>query len=111
MGFRRNYTVITKVDGEDANGNWIEGVPTPKPVMMSVQPLGADDMKSFPEGRKTSGAVKCYTSEILPDGSDGVAAPFELEANGKLYECVASFPFQSGVISHWRYYMEYRKNL
>lgn len=111
MGFRKPYTIIEKVDGEDANGNWIPGIPKKRQVRMSVQPLTAEDMKAFPEGRKVGGAVKCYTSESLPDGADGVSAPFQLEAFGKLYECVAPFPFQSDVINHYRYFMEYRKNL
>lgn len=49
----------------DENGRWSEGQPVVLDIVAVVQPLNAHEMVRLPEGRRTTGAVKVYSTSAL----------------------------------------------
>ncbi|WP_454691132.1 hypothetical protein [Achromobacter aloeverae] len=110
-GFRRPVDVKPRAEGQYVQGRWVEGADVaPITILASVQPATVGDydrLQPLPEGRRIRAAVRIYTDVLLnvagADWRNGDrliwgASPFAGE-----YLIVAVSPWQSGVISHYRY--------
>lgn len=49
----------------DQNGRWVEGAPQLLDVLAVVQPLASHEVVLLPEGKRTKGSVKLYTTSRL----------------------------------------------
>lgn len=109
--FRRPHTIRTRRPGYRERGHWIEGEPGPdRTIQASVQPAKATDyeqLEANPEGRRISAAVRIYSSEVLnvagQDWTNGDCLVWGAGPTGGEYLVVGVAPWQSGVISHFRY--------
>lgn len=111
MGFRSPQLILREAPGsyDSSTGLYAPGARTHFTVPASVQPLSAADMQTMPEGRESRGMVKMYTSKELQvatkqvEAGDEMKQPDRLVWRGNVYELSDSDPYQSNVISHFRY--------
>lgn len=109
--FRRPQTIRTRQAGYRQRGHWVEGEPGPdRTIQASVQPAKAadyDQLEANPEGRRISAAVRIYSSEVLnvagQDWTNGDRLVWGAGPTAGEYLVVGVAPWQSGVISHFRY--------
>ena len=87
------------------NGTWVPGARSDTATLASVQPVViGQDLQALPEGRHLSDFIKLYTSDRLLVTADGEGVqPDIVVFDGYGYELVSSAPYQSGVISHYKY--------
>lgn len=101
--FRYQVTVETPAPGSYQDGVWGEGVPVVSTVMGTVQPVRNSDLEKLPTGRQWSDVVRLYTStEIQSLGTS--TNPACIVWQGHRYEIIAHEAWQSGIISHHKYY-------
>ncbi len=90
------------------DGNWVNGIETPIIIQASVQPLGDKDIKmlTLPQGRFYTDIVRIYTAVELVTVKDKGEnqQPDKLIWRGNAYELSSGFPWQSGVIPHFKYF-------
>lgn len=103
MGFRSAQTIIRRGAGVYSGGQWVEGSDTNLTIYASVQPANGEELKALPEGYRTKETLKLYSSdELIPLGDN--RRPDILLWRGAQYEISLKGPWQSGVISHFKYY-------
>lgn len=113
MGFRKKINVLRCSPGEfNDDGNYQEGKREIVNITASLQPLNRDDLTLFSDdGGRTPARLKLYTStELYPymeenelrQGIKGDVVLY-LERHWQVVKCD---PFQSGVISHYRAYVQ-----
>lgn len=109
MSLRRPYTIRRRAPGAYVNGRWVPGTAgAAETIRASVQPAQLSDydmLEPLPEGRRVESLVRVYTSVLLQ-----VAGNESPTASGDLldlpqgeYVFMAVSPWQSGIISHYRY--------
>lgn len=111
MGFRSSQMILREAPGayDPATGLWVPGTRSHFSVFASVQPMTADDMKTLPEGRRSEGMVKMYTSTQLRavhvqlTSTDKPGQPDRLVWQNNVYELAFEDPYRSNVINHYRY--------
>lgn len=109
--FRRPVQVIRRAAGQWVGGRWVEGPDGPADtIMASVQPatLSDDDtLQALPEGRRVEAMVRVYTDAVLTvagaDNTNGDRVVWPHGPRPGHYLVRAVSPWQSGVISHYRY--------
>lgn len=110
--FRRPVQVIRRGAGQWVAGRWIEGADGPlDTIMASVQPATLsedyDTLQALPEGRRVEAMVRVYTDAVLAvagaadTNGDRIVWPHGPRPGNYLVRAVS--PWQSGVISHYRY--------
>ena len=107
MNFRKPQTIKRKSDGEWVNGRWVESGEVEATILASVQPLRKGDydmLENQMSGMKLKGAVRIYTNDVLNVAGDDLTGGDVLVWLGKNYRIVGVSEWQSGVISHYRYY-------
>lgn len=107
MNFRKPQTIKRKGEGSYINGRWVEGVESTLTILASVQParkVDYDMLENQKSGMKLKGAVRIYTTDVLNVAGDDIADGDVLVWLGKNYRIVGVSEWQSGVISHNRYY-------
>lgn len=102
--FRKPVTVKRTTAGAYVNGFWVEGGEvTPAPVIRaSVQPASQDDMQLLPEGRRTTGAYRLYTNDVL-FLANGTQNADIVTIAGADYEVMADASWQNSIINHRSY--------
>lgn len=65
---QHSLTVYPVTQARGADGRTADTLGTPIPVKASVQPLNAKERALLPEGKRTTAAVKLYTSTALAIG-------------------------------------------
>ncbi|CAP41317.1 hypothetical protein [Bordetella petrii] len=111
MGFRRPQTIRPRAEGGYVKGRWVEGADAaPYTIQASVQPARLSDhdvLQPNPEGRRITAAVRIYTTAVLnvagQDDQNGDRLVWDRAPHPGEYLVVAVSPWQSGVISHYRY--------
>lgn len=108
MSFRSPQVIVRQSPGSHVNGNWVPGIETPVIIQASVQPLSDKDMKmiTLPAGRVYADVVRIYTAlelVTLEDKGEN-QQPDKLIWRGNAYELSSGFPWQSGVIPHYKYF-------
>ena len=108
--FRNDYTVKRMTGGTYIKGQWTPGDREDLTISMSVQPVTGKELENMNVGRRNIGKIKCYTDEELqiskPD--EDFTGDLVLFQND-LYEIIAKEPWQSGIINHYKYYAEFRR--
>ena len=107
MNFRKPQSIKRNGDGSYINGRWVEGVESELTILASVQParkVDYDMLENQKSGMKLKGAVRIYTADTLNVAGDDMADGDVLVWLGKNYRIVGVSEWQSGVISHNRYY-------
>lgn len=109
--FRRPVQMIRRGAGQWVAGRWIDGADgPPHTIMASVQPAALSDydtMQALPEGRRVEAMVRVYTDAVLAvagaadTNGDRIVWPHGPRPGNYLVRAVS--PWQSGVISHYRY--------
>ena len=109
--FRRPVEVIRRGAGQWVAGRWIDGADgPPHTIMASVQPATLSDydtLQALPEGRRVEAMVRVYTDAVLAvagaadTNGDRIVWPHGPRPGNYLVR--AASPWQSGVISHYRY--------
>jgi hypothetical protein len=106
--FRRPQTIRTRQVGYRQRGHWEPG--PDRTIQASVQPAKAadyDQLEANPEGRRIRAAVRIYSSEVLnvagQDWTNGDRLVWGAGPTAGEYLVVGVAPWQSGVISHFRY--------
>lgn len=109
--FRRPVQVIRRGAGQWVAGRWIDGADgPPHTIMASVQPATLSDydtLQALPEGRRVEAMVRVYTDAVLAvagatdTNGDRIVWPHGPRPGNYLVRAVS--PWQSGVISHYRY--------
>lgn len=107
-GFRTAQTILRQVPGGYVDGVWISGAESTVIIQASVQPLRDSDIKmvTLPQGRLLQDIVRIYTNDELvtvEDKGDN-QQPDKLVWRGTTYELSSRFDWQSGVISHFKYF-------
>lgn len=101
--FRYQVTVETPGPGSYQDGVWVDGVPVVTTVMGTVQPVRNDDLDKLPTGRQWGDVVRLYTDSAIPVLSEN-RNPSTIVWQGHRYEIIAHEAWQSGIISHHKYY-------
>lgn len=112
MSLRYRVQIRRRAPGAYVAGRWVAGaLGMPEFIMATVQPAQLSDydqMQALPEGRRVDGMVRVYTDAMLqfsaeaPDAS-GDALDWPAGQLDRPYLFVARSPWQSNVISHYRY--------
>ena len=106
-GFRKQQTIIPRAPGQYVKGEWVDGADgTPITIRASVQPASSgdyDQMQAEQPGRRVERMVRIYTDARLAVAGEGSTNGDFLSWMGERYLVVAVSPWQSGVISHYRY--------
>lgn len=111
--FRSPQTLIRRGPGAWVAGRWVEGVddPTPLILLASVQParqIDYDQMAALHEGRRIEAMVRIYTDAVLnvagADDSNGDRLVWPYAPRPGEYLVIDVSPWQSRVISHYRYW-------
>jgi hypothetical protein len=109
MSLRRPYQIRRRAPGAWVAGRWVPGAPgEAETIRASVQPATLSDydlMQALPEGRRVESMVRVYTDvQVQVAGNeDPVASGDLLDLPQGEYVFVAVSPWQSGIISHFRY--------
>ena len=96
------------VYGDD--GRWVEGETTVFTIRCTVQPLNQTEIQNLSEGERSTGrTLKIYTKALLntpAQGIDGVLPQTadRVMVDGVEYEVFGKANYNSGIISHNRYY-------
>ena len=95
--FRRSLSITRKGVGSynSVTGLHQDGMPDTVSIKASIQPATVDDLKSLPEGRRTDGAYKLYSDDLIK-----VEDIFEI--NGDSYEVAMCEPWSNGVVNHYK---------
>ncbi len=111
MGFRRPQAIRRRAPGQYERGRWVDGAALADiTIAASVQPAKAGDydmLQANPEGRRVRAAVRIYTDAVLnvagQDWTNGDRLVWDAGPLAGEYLLVGVSPWQSGVISHYRY--------
>lgn len=103
MGFRSAQNIIRRGIGLYSGGQWVEASDVALTIYASVQPANGEELKALPEGLRSRDTVKLYSSDELITLGDN-RRPDILVWRGSQYEISLKGPWQSGVISHFKYY-------
>jgi len=107
-GFRSPQIIVRQMPGAYVDGNWVPGMETPIMIQASVQPLSNTDIKmlNLPQGRVMTDVMRIYTAVELVTMEDKGEnqQPDKLIWRGTAYELSSKFPWQSGVIPHFKYF-------
>lgn len=96
------YTADSYVKGKLVKG----GIDSTFTVMISVQPLSAEEVQYLPEGRRVSSSFTIYCAKdtnLVTAEEESPNPPDTVELFGKVYEVNSLFNWQNEVISHQRY--------
>lgn len=112
MSLRYPVNIQRRAAGAYVAGRWVPGALGPvERIMATVQPAQLADydvLQPLLEGRRVEGVVRVYTAaQIAIAGRDaGVSGDELIWPNGmrqQNYVFMASSPWQSGIIPHFRY--------
>ncbi|KUE88888.1 hypothetical protein ASL20_09690 [Cupriavidus necator] len=110
--FRKPTQIRRRTVGRWEGGRWIEGDDTGiETILASVQPVSLsdqDELQARLEGRRIEAAVRIYTTAVLnvagADDRNGDRLIWPHGSRQGDYLVVSVSPWQSGVISHYRYH-------
>ena len=91
--------------GSYVQGRWTPGTPAVIQFSASVQPLRGKELEALPEGRRQAAAFKLYTDfKLLTVNNQGQKNPDVIvnPIDGLKYEVLQVFPWQNGVLSHYK---------
>ena len=105
---RYEVTVYRRAPGSYVAGRWHAGEPIRDTILATVQPAQLADynrMEALLEGRRVEALVRVYTDAKMQVAGAGPEASGDLLqwGDGQAYVFVAVSPWQSGIISHFRY--------
>lgn len=105
MAIPRQTLVVTRAatTGKRVKGTWVPGSPSTLNIKASVQPLNANEVAALPEGRRSVGSMKLYTSTQLI-GVDPATKqnPDIVTIDGFDYEVFQTKPWQNlGSLNHY----------
>jgi hypothetical protein len=113
MSLRRPIQIRRRLaPGARVEGRWVPGpLGSPVMIMASVQPAQTGDydmLEPLLEGRQVEAVVRVYTDEALTIAAkDSTASGDVLDwpagQHARPYVFMACSPWQSGIISHFRY--------
>ena len=107
--FPKNHSVIRTTGGLDAYGEWIHGTPVTISFTGSVQPMSMDAAAKA-IGRETEGACKIFSSSKLQTSNQSGSNPGDvLTWQGHKWELVKEGAFDNGLIPHYTYIAECRR--
>ena len=75
----------------------------------SVQPLSAQEIEALPIGRRDLGMMKVYSSDRLLVSKEGTQTPGDIVVwDNKEWEIVGEEANLNDIISHFKYYAQYK---
>ena len=110
--FRKPTQIRRRAAGQWVEGRWVDGADEGiETILASVQPMRLvdfDHLQALMEGRRIEAAVRIYTTEVLnvagANDRNGDRLIWPFAPRPCEYLVVAVSPWQSGVISHYRYH-------
>ena len=101
--FKKKYTLRKFSEQRTAKGFAVKASYTDQVVLLNVQPMVATEMKTLPEGDRSSKGIKSYGDFKVQtaDVERGLRAD-RLFYAGEWYECVSSSFFEHTPLSHWK---------
>lgn len=110
--FRTPQVIVRRGPGAWVEGRWIDGADDPAPltILASIQPaklIDYDAMRPLREGRRIEAMVRIYTDSVLnvagANDSNGDRLRWPYAPRPGEYLVIDVSPWQSNVISHFRY--------
>lgn len=101
--FKRNYTLRRFSQQSTKKGYAVVASYKDKTVSLNVQPTVSTDLKSLPEGDRSSKSIKSYGDFPVTtvNVKKGIRAD-RLFYAGEWYECVGSFYYEHTPLGHWK---------
>lgn len=93
---------------DSSTGLWVEGADTTDTINGSVRPVKPQYDLYLPQGRDLTSAIQLFSDKRLnvakPDGS---SPGDHVIVEGGVYEVVKEYPWQNGILPHWKYVICY----
>jgi hypothetical protein len=99
-----SITVTSRANGTYVKGRWTDDIATTSRVITgSWQVASPAEVKSLPELRHEQSVVKIYTASLLNSLLQN-RNPDRVSIGGASFEVYSRAAYQSGLISHYRYF-------
>lgn len=94
------------------NGIWTEAKTVAVLFEGTIQPLNANEIRNLPEGERTIGSIKIYTSTKLAVAQEGSTESGDIVVfQNRYYWCKYQNPYMSGLIEHYKFIAHYWKDV
>ena len=108
--FPKTYNIKISVKGRYIDGKFVKGTPTESTIIGDIQPLNSYEMVRMDIGDRGIGKVKIYTDETLNVSGKTKDVPGDyVQFEGNWYEVLYQ-DTHVGIMSHKKYFAEFRKN-
>lgn len=99
-----SVTVTRGAPGQYVLGTWTPAATTDLTIKAHVQPASARELLILPEGERTKGAVRFYTTDPLQTASEYTQTPADVVAfDGQLWQVQRVDPWPvGGGLQHYR---------
>jgi hypothetical protein len=100
--FKTRVLTFTRATGDWVGGEWVPDAPTTITARGTLQPMSGKELENDPTGQYTKDTRKFYTSTELLEND-------ETTADGVAYVVKQAFPYQSGILSHYKVILNKQK--
>ena len=98
----KTYVVTRQGAGAVVDGDFLAGAISTFPIVGSLQPVTGAELEHLPEGDRTRGKYKLYTTSDLHKARPNAQADTIATPQGDL-EVIAVLDFNLSVQGHWKY--------
>ena len=98
--FRSPVTVKRKSGGAYVNGHWVVGTESTLTISADIQSWKQEQLQKLTEGRRLDQTSKMFTD--TPLNAVNSENPDIVLVDGVRYEVLACYPFQHGLINHYK---------
>lgn len=101
--------VIKKSGSLDTStGLWVSGTDTEITIRGSIRPIKPQYELYLPQGRDLTSAMQMFSDTRLTVATpDGTGPGDHVIIEGGEYEVVKEYPWQNGILPHWKYIICY----
>lgn len=99
----------------NVNGQAVASTPTNVPFIGDIQPMSSRDILALQVGRHDIGKVKVFSNTALmvsasPNSPSPTSYGDKVTYQGNVYEVIQESNFTSGMLDHFEYVAELRRN-
>lgn len=107
--FKSVKMYVRSVTGSDVEGKWQQTVGAPVGFKGTFQPANGQDMQALPEGRRETAVFKIYADKSF-DTVTSSDNPDLISVNNITYEIISVEPWQNGLINHYKYMVQEKRD-